>query len=49
MSLADYEAARELVVRHDDLADFVGERPDELVAQAEEALGSRFPPATDPS
>jgi hypothetical protein len=45
MSLADYEAARELVLRHDDLADFVGERPDELVAQAEEALGSRFPPS----
>ena len=45
MSLADYKAARELVARHDDQADFVGERPDELVAQAEEALGSRFPPS----
>ena len=44
MSIEDYRAARELVERHDDLADFVGERPEELVARAEEALGVRFSP-----
>jgi antitoxin YobK len=40
----DYNAARELIARHDDLADFVGERPDELVAAAEAALGTTFSP-----
>jgi antitoxin YobK len=42
--MEDYTEARELIERHDDLADFMGERPEELVARAEEALGVRFPP-----
>jgi antitoxin YobK len=40
----DYTEARELIERHDDLADFMGERPEELVAHAEDALGVKFPP-----
>ncbi len=45
MSLDDYTAGAQLVSEHSDLADFVGERPEELVEQAEAALGLRFPPS----
>ncbi len=45
MSLDDYPAAARLVSEHSDLADFVGERPEELVERAEAALSLRFPPS----
>ncbi|HYI35197.1 MAG TPA: SMI1/KNR4 family protein [Thermoleophilaceae bacterium] len=43
MSDAGYRAARELIDGAED-ADFVGPRPEELVAAAERALGLEFPP-----
>jgi antitoxin YobK len=45
VSVEDYRAARDLVEQHEDLADFVGERPDDLVTRAEQALGTGFPPS----
>lgn len=45
MSLDDLHAALELVGRQGDGAHFVGERPPEFIAKAEEALGLTFPPS----
>jgi hypothetical protein len=39
-----YERAVALMAEHDDEADFVGSRPPDLIAAAEQAIGFRFPP-----
>ncbi|MEO1006947.1 MAG: SMI1/KNR4 family protein [Planctomycetota bacterium] len=43
MSMQDFEAACELIRRHEELADFEGPKPDELLAKAEAAIGLSFP------
>lgn len=44
MTMRDYDAAREILVARDDLADFAGPRDERLIERAEQALGLRFPP-----
>ena len=44
MSQADLIRAFKLIAKHDDLADFVGPRPADLIAKTEKALGHKFPP-----
>src|SRR5438093_9524123 len=44
MAMKDMDAALQLVARNDRQADFVGKRSTEMVADAESALGVRFPP-----
>jgi hypothetical protein len=44
MTMRDYEAARELLQKHDELADFAGPRDARLVERAEEVLRVRFSP-----
>ncbi len=45
MSLDDYRIALAEVEQQGDAADFVGERPEGLIAEAEAALDVRFPPS----
>jgi antitoxin YobK len=44
MSMDDYEAARQVVQKHPELADFVGPRDEAMIRSAEQALGISFPP-----
>lgn len=44
MAMSDLEAAVALIADHGDLADFAGERSEEVVAAAEAALQLTFPP-----
>ena len=44
MTMRDYEAARELLKKHAELADFAGPRGARLVERAEEVIRVRFPP-----
>ena len=43
MSRTDLDRAFKLIAKHEDLAEFVGPRPAELIAKAEQALGHKFP------
>jgi antitoxin YobK len=45
VSLEDYRFGRDLIEAHADEADFEGERSEQLVEQAEAALGRAFPPS----
>lgn len=44
MSMIDLSRAFSLIEQHQDLADFDGPKPDELISQAENALGLPLPP-----
>jgi hypothetical protein len=44
MTMRDYNAAREVLSTHGELADFAGPRDEALVARAEQVLALRFPP-----
>lgn len=44
MSMTDLSKAFSLIEQHQDLADFDGPKPDELISKAENALGLPFPP-----
>lgn len=43
MSMADLEEAIALIERNEDEADFDGDKPEELISKAEQALGLTFP------
>lgn len=43
MNMKNYENARRMITESED-SDFDGEKPEELVQKAEEALGLKFPP-----
>ena len=45
MSHEDYRVTARIIAEHGDAARFRGEQPDELVEQAESALGVRLPPS----
>jgi antitoxin YobK len=45
VSLEDYRSGRDLIEAHAEEADFEGERSEQLVEQAEAALGLAFPPS----
>ncbi|ALA51624.1 SMI1/KNR4 family protein [Shouchella clausii] len=42
MSVETYQKAKEIIMNEEEIADFVGERTDELISLAEEKLGLKF-------
>ncbi|PAD45917.1 SMI1/KNR4 family protein [Shouchella clausii] len=42
MSVETYQKAKEIIMNEEEIADFVGERTDELINLAEEKLGLKF-------
>lgn len=42
MSVETYQKAKEIIMNEEEIADFVGDRTDELISLAEEKLGLKF-------